>query len=287
MNGDVAVNPRPDSADRTVASPFADFTDLSPDRYLDYRLGTRILPILGSRGCVGRCAFCAERRIWGGYRRRLPEAIAGEVQYQIERHATAVFRFNDSLLNGDARHLESICDLLIERQVRVEWAGNARVHRNLSPGLLQKMRRAGCRQLWFGLESASPRMLNLMRKDVSIELAGRVFQEAKQAGIQVLVFLIAEFPGETLSDTRETIAFLEKNAQAIDSVHISEYKLITNSAMYEEAEKFGICVEGTDGLGAPIWALEAHTTRNRVLLKQVESRLWKDPQGPWPIVGGM
>jgi radical SAM superfamily enzyme len=126
-----------------------------------------------------------------------------------------------------------------------------------------------------------------MRKDVSVDVAGRVLRDTKEAGILVLLFLIAEFPGETLADTRATIDFLEKNAASIDAVHISEYKLIKNSAMYEEAEKFGISVESTDEFGIPIWAITKHTVRNRMLLKQMERRLWGRPQVPWPLVGGM
>jgi radical SAM superfamily enzyme YgiQ (UPF0313 family) len=285
--GEVALNLRSRSSERTLFSPFADFTELPLDGYLDYRLGTRILPILGSRGCVGRCAFCAERRIWGNYRSRPPEEIVGEMEHQIKRHATEVFRFNDSLLNADTDHLESLCDLLIERQMGVQWAGNARVHRNLSPPLLEKMRRAGCQQLWYGLESASPRILSLMRKDASIDTAARVIRDTKEAGILVLLFLIAEFPGEQLADTRATIDFLEKNAASIDAIHISEYKLIKNSVMYEEAEKFGIFIEGADQFGVPIWAINTHTTRNRVLLEQVQRHLWDHPQTPWPVVGGI
>jgi radical SAM superfamily enzyme YgiQ (UPF0313 family) len=284
--GVAVLNARKLVRDKTMMSPFADFSDLPVNEYLNFRLGTRILPILGSRGCVGRCAFCAEERMWGGFRSRTPEAIVGEMECQIGRYRATVFRFNDSLLNAETNHMEALCDLLIKRQLGVEWAGNVRLHRNLSPPLLEKMRSAGCRQLWFGLESASPRMLNLMHKDVDLEIAAQVLHNTKQAGILVLVFLISDFPGEKYLDTKATLEFLEKNSANIDSINVSEYKLLKNSAMYEEAGKFGIAVEGKDEFGIPMWATTSHTIHNRALIDRVSKRFWSHPPVPWPLVGG-
>ncbi len=286
-NKKVILNTRTQGIENERSTPAADFQDLPLDDYLDYRIGTRILPILGSRGCVGSCVFCSEKRIWGKMSFRRPDEIVMEIAQQIKRHKANVFRFNDSLLNADPKHLETLCDLLIEKNLGVHWACNVRIHKNLSPPIFDKMRRAGCRQLWFGFESGSQRVLNLMKKAIHLNIAGKILKQAKEADMMVLLFLIAEFPGERWVDTKETIDFLETNSANIDAIHISEYKLIKNSEMFINPDKFGIVVEDLDQFGVPIWAINTHTTRNLILLEQVNKHLWGRPEIPWPVVGGI
>jgi radical SAM superfamily enzyme YgiQ (UPF0313 family) len=267
--------------------PFPDYSQIPIEDYLNFKLGVRALPILGSRGCVGSCSFCSERAMWGRYRARSPHDVVQEIGHQCQTHDVRLFRFNDSVLNCDLRRLEKICDLLIEADLGITWVGNARVSSKMSRALLQKMYEAGCRVLWYGIESASPRMLRVMKKGIDIEEAPRVLEETRRAGIQVLTFWISNFPGERVADTRKTIEFFREHGKHINFAHFTEFHLHKNSEMSRHPEKFGIEILDRDGFGQPIWRSTREGCRNSQILESVADIYTAKAHLPWVFVGAI
>lgn len=267
--------------------PFPDYSCIPIEDYLNFRIGTRVLPILGSRGCIGNCSFCSETSIWGCYRARSPENITEEIKYQHEKYGIKIFRFNDSLLNAKISRLEKICDLLIEESIDIAWVGNVRIHPGMSYGLLKKMHRAGCRILWYGIESASPRILRIMGKGVNIEYAPRILRETKEVGIAVLTFWITDFPGEKIVDVKKTIDFLREYGKYIDFTHFTEYHLHKNSEMFNNPSKYGIIIKDTDRFGNPIWACTNNIIRSNEILENAGRQHVKRPRLPWDFIGSV
>jgi radical SAM superfamily enzyme YgiQ (UPF0313 family) len=223
------------------ALPFPNYDDLPLKEYPQNKFGMPIIPVVGSRGCIGNCVFCIEKRLWGNtYRMRTPENIVSEFKNIKEKYGTSFIRFNDSLINCNIKGLETFCNLLIEENVRMQWMGNARIRPEMTDKLLMKMRQAGCIGLWYGVESGSQRILRKMKKGYDLETAKNVIQDTARSGIRVLIFMIVDFPGETPSDFNQSLDFLKQNQDYIDQVSISRFGVLHDSEVFRNPEKYGI-----------------------------------------------
>jgi anaerobic magnesium-protoporphyrin IX monomethyl ester cyclase len=157
----------------------------------------RTLPLLFSRGCLRRCAFCAECLLARRFRMRSAENMVEEILYHVHRHDTRNFIFHDSMINGDVQVLERFCDLLLKVKLDLKWEAQLMVRHDMSECLLLKMKAAGCYNLFIGLESGSDRVLGLMKKGFRLREATALLKKLKQAELHCEVSLIVDFPGET------------------------------------------------------------------------------------------
>lgn len=176
------------------------------------------LPLLGSRGCIYRCAFCSETVLWKKYRFRSGENMFREFKQHSERLGVNGFYIVDSLINGNLRELEGMCDLIIESGLKVWWGGKASFRRHMTKELLVKMKKAGCNGLDYGLESGSPKVISDMKKGFELPVAERLIRETYEAGIKVGLFLLAGFPTESEENFQETLDFLKAQERYIDHV---------------------------------------------------------------------
>jgi radical SAM superfamily enzyme YgiQ (UPF0313 family) len=219
--------------------PFADFSDFKVDEYF-----MKELPISTSRGCINRCIFCSESNIWKRYRSRSARSIFDEITYQLGKYPyIRSFFFNDSLLNGNLRALEELCDLLIDNHIDITWGGQAAIRRHMGKDLIEKMKKAGCFHLTYGLESVSPKILKMIGKDFSPELAERVIRDTHQAGIKTDVTIIIGFPTETEEDVALTGEFLRRNREFIDEIFFHLLVIARGTYLYENRESLGIELE--------------------------------------------
>lgn len=215
------------------ALPFPDFTDIPRGKYA-------AIPIQTSRGCVAGCAFCDETVYWSRYRRRSPEGVVDEIEHQSRRYGVRNFRFHDSLINGSPKHLERMCSLIIERGLEVEWGGNARVV-GLSEELAHLMADAGCRYLLFGIESASQRVLDAMRKKTSVEQILSALEACDDAGIWTHTHWMTGFPAENWEDVEETAGFIKMHRKVINSATVHPFTMPTRFCqVFNKPQNYGI-----------------------------------------------
>ncbi len=232
QNGKLMRNsPRPAISDLNVL-PFPDFSDFPLDRYLG-----KVLPITMSRGCVGACAFCNERIFWEKkYRFRSPESVVKEIQHNTA-HGMTAFKFNDSLVNGNTHLLRKMCELLTESNTCITWYGNARPE-HLSLELLDVMKRAGCCELRYGVESPIPHILLEMKKGVTPHEIETILENTKKAGIRSQVDLICAFPTETKRDFIYSLWWLHKNRDLFHHVLLNKFSLASSTEMYENPQHY-------------------------------------------------
>lgn len=103
------------------ALPFPYYDDLQLKEYPQNKFGMPIIPVVGSRGCIGNCIFCVEKRLWGNtYRMRTPENIVSEFKNIKEKYGTSFIRFNDGLINCNIKSLETLCNLLLKENIRMQ-----------------------------------------------------------------------------------------------------------------------------------------------------------------------
>ncbi|MGB7604580.1 MAG: radical SAM protein [Lutisporaceae bacterium] len=176
--------------------PYPDFSDFELDVY-------QSMPIEGSRGCLYKCAFCREAQFWKKYRMKSGKRIREEMQYLANKYNKTHFFFTDSLTNPKAKDL---AEELLANNCNYTWVGQFRIMKN--PELLNKLAKAGLREVYYGMESASQRVLNVINKENTVEDMRAAVIETAKAGIRPITYWIAGFPTETDEDFEKTIAFI-------------------------------------------------------------------------------
>ncbi len=231
--------------------PFMDFSDMPLEKYDDrYHV-----PILTSRGCIQQCVFCSSKKFWFGYRHMSGERIFAEIKFHKEKNKEiGHIDFLDLLINGDIETLNSLCDLMmawaIKDDITISWVANAIIRKEMTPDLLGKMKKAGCKHLIYGIESGSQKVLGLMKKKYALEDADNVIRSTHEAGIVVTANFMFGFPGEQEEDFRQTLEFIKRNAPYLDRVYPSRTfcALEESSYLHSHQEEFGIAANAPNHL---------------------------------------
>ena len=167
-------------------------------------------PVTTSRGCVFWCDFCTTVRMAGRkYRKRSTKNVVDELEYLHKTYGAEEFTFYDDVFTGDQARTEEICDEIINRKLKVKWNCETRVDM-VTKDLLLKMKEAGCTDIWFGIESGSQKVIDAMRKGISVDQTTRAFKWAKEVGLVTIGFVVVGFPGETKESIWETVKVVKK-----------------------------------------------------------------------------
>jgi len=183
------------------------------------------LPVVASRGCINKCRFCVERLLFKSYRARDPENILEEIVYHHKKNNIKWFTFYDSIFNANLTRLEKLMDLIIKNNLNIIWDAQIVIRNDMDLELFKKMKKAGCINLFVGLESASDRMLSLMDKNFTVKDAIGFFKKLNKADLHFEISLIVNYPGETEDDFNETINFIKYNRNLIKKIgQVSAFK---------------------------------------------------------------
>ncbi|MCL5959703.1 MAG: radical SAM protein, partial [Chloroflexi bacterium] len=176
----------------------------------NYRLpfsNRRFLLISPARGCPFKCLYCVNKPYHGSNLRvRTVDSVVDEIEWLVQRHGIDEFLFWTESFTLDNDLATGVCEEIVRRGLRVSWVCNSRVDQ-VTPGLLRKMRQAGCWMVGYGIETGSQKVLDAIMKGTTLEQARLAVQWAKDAGLQVTAHCVLGFPGETARTMRNTIDF--------------------------------------------------------------------------------
>jgi anaerobic magnesium-protoporphyrin IX monomethyl ester cyclase len=177
------------------------------------------LPLLLGRGCVNRCTFCNDWKLWAGvYRNRTADNIFKELKRNRERFGSSFFQTNDLLLNANTKMLKRLAGLIEGSSHEWGWSGQATINKNMDAALLKRLKRSGLESITYGVESLSERVLSLMNKKYTFDDIKAALKRTKQAGIKVAVNFIVGFPNETRQEFELTKDRLRDLKEYIDEV---------------------------------------------------------------------
>ncbi len=192
--------------------------DLDNLEYPTYRTWDRIdrtlFPYLmvHSRGCPYSCTFCSVPKINGRrFRKRSPEGTVEELKYARKEYVFRDFEFLDDNLTLDVEHAKRVCEALIQADLGVGWYANNGIRADrLDKELAQLMKRAGCKGVAIGVESANDDVLKNIRKGETIDEMRHGILILKEAGIVVGGHFIVGLPGDTLEKVENSIKFKDE-----------------------------------------------------------------------------
>ncbi len=222
-------------SDESIATP--DFDGLPLTRYLSPEL---VLPLMTAHGCYhGRCAFCNVGYGGGKAFYALPvEQVFDQIQTLRQKYGVRHIFFADEAI--PPRTLRLLSEQLAGQGSPISWCGCARFERSLSKNLLDGIGRGGGRMLFFGLETASERMMEHIVKGTQRETISRILKEGAQAGIWNHLFYFFGFPTETMEEARDTIDFIRAHQDSIHSASPGEFVLERYSPVYCDPRRFGV-----------------------------------------------
>jgi radical SAM superfamily enzyme YgiQ (UPF0313 family) len=240
-NGHVVTNaPREKIVDLDILPPPA--WDLLPSLGPPYQtsiVGTKknkSTPIITSRGCPGRCIFCDTSTFGRKYRFFSTRYVLRMIEYLLEEHQIDDFLIYDDTFCANKKRVMEICEGILARGWKITWQCCARIEQ-VDYELLKMMKKAGCWEIEYGIESGDPRILKLMCKGVNLEKARDVIKMTHDVGIKARGNFIFGNLGETRESLERTIQFiLSTHLDYVQQTFLTPYP---GSAVYKLAHKYG------------------------------------------------
>ena len=216
--------------------PFPDYEAFKLEKY-SYTVA-KTLPVITSRGCPYGCNYCSVKLSMGrGFRARSPENVVRELE-KWHNLGFNNFEFNDDCFSLDLERAKKICDLIIEKGLKITWQlyNGIRVDR-ISEELLQKMKKAGCVFISYGCESGNQQIINMIGKGIKLEQVKEAVRITNKVGIKNSVNFIIGHPGETYKTAVETLDF----ARVLPTNFVNMYNLVPypGTALYDWINKSG------------------------------------------------
>jgi len=170
--------------------------------------GTKIrsIGVMSARGCPNVCVYCANAR--SGLRLMSPKKFVDEVEFLQKEYGFKGFDFWDDTLTMVNEHAIGICEEIIKRKLDIVWYARARVN-TVNKDLLQLMRKAGCIRISYGVESGSPRVLKIIRKNITIDQVKEAVRASSDVGMAVVENFMVNLPDETIDDLKQTIEVMK------------------------------------------------------------------------------
>lgn len=163
-----------------------------------------------SRGCPGRCSFCAIRGLWGeAFRMRSADNVLNEIDHLIKTYGIRELHFEDDCLTANKRRAMAIFQGIIDRgyDLTISSPSGLAVFA-MDEELMGKMKEAGYYSLSFAIESGNQHVLkDLIHKNVDLVKAKRLVDYARTIGLKTKAFFILGYPGESKDTMRETVDF--------------------------------------------------------------------------------
>lgn len=192
--------------------------------------------IITSRGCPGNCSFCGSKKMWGRrVRFRSPENVIKEIKQMIENYGIKYFRFQDDTIVLWRERLKKLCAAM--EPLGIKWRAATRVD-YADVDLLNCMKKAGCDEVAYGIESLDQEVLNKNQKGIKLEQIYQALENTKKVGLKSRLFFIIGLPGEKAGFSRRLKEFLDKTNP--DGVDISTLVPYPGSPIFHNPEQYGI-----------------------------------------------
>ncbi len=195
-----------------------------------------------AHGCYWKkCSFCDVGLDYiGRYETATASTLADRIQRIVEETGQTGFHFVDEA--APPKSLKALAEELLRRDLQISWWGNIRFEKTFTPELAELLAASGCIAMSGGLEVASDRLLDLMKKGVSVEQVARVTRGFTDAGILVHAYLMYGFPTQTLQDTVDALEYVRQLFEngCIQSGFFHRFACTVHSPVGQNPAEYGI-----------------------------------------------
>jgi radical SAM superfamily enzyme YgiQ (UPF0313 family) len=234
-DGQVVTNPERAQIPDLDSLPWPDRAQIDLARYVEVwhrHHGMGSVNLITARGCPYRCRWCSHAVFGYTHRRRSPRDCANEVAHIVEAYRPEQLWYADDVFTIHHRWLYEFAGLLKQRGLVRPFETISRADRLLKDEVLATLAEMGCYRVWIGSESGSQRILDAMERGVTVEQVQWATHAAKRHGIEVGMFLMWGYDGETVADIEATVEHVKKANPDIFFTTVA-YP-IKNTAYYRE-----------------------------------------------------
>jgi radical SAM superfamily enzyme YgiQ (UPF0313 family) len=198
-----------------------------------------------AHGCYWKkCSFCDVSLDYiSRYETASATTLVDRIEAIVAETGQTGFHFVDEA--APPKMLKALAQELLRRKVAISWWGNIRFEKSFTPELCQLLADSGCIAISGGLEVASDRLLNLMKKGVSVEQVARVTRGFTDAGILVHAYLMYGFPTQTVQDTVDALEYVRQLFEqgCIQSGFFHRFACTVHSPVGQHPEEYGVTLE--------------------------------------------
>jgi anaerobic magnesium-protoporphyrin IX monomethyl ester cyclase len=211
--GQVVTNPERAQIPDLNTVPWPDREQIDIARYVEVwrrHHGMGSVNLITARGCPYRCRWCSHAVFGYTHRRRSPHDCADEVAHIVETYKPEQLWYSDDVFTIHHRWLFEFAEQLKRRGLKRPFETISRADRLLKDEVLATLAEMGCYRVWIGSESGSQRILDAMERGVTVEQVQWATHAAKRHGIEVGMFLMWGYDGETVADIEATVEHVKK-----------------------------------------------------------------------------
>jgi hypothetical protein len=197
-----------------------------------------------AHGCYWKkCSFCDVSLDYiSRYETASATTLVDRIEQIVAETGQTGFHFVDEAAPPKA--LKALAQELLRRKVHISWWGNIRFEKTFTPELAELLAESGCIAMSGGLEVASDRLLNLMKKGVSVEQVAQVTKAFSESGILVHAYLMYGFPTQTLQDTVDALEYVRQLFEngCIQSGFFHRFACTVHSPVGKNPAEYGVQV---------------------------------------------
>lgn len=211
-----------------------------PRSYEPHRRGKKLATTITAKGCVARCTFC--HRWDRGYRHWEVDRIIENITYLMDNYNVGFISFGDENFGSDRRKLDDFIERISELDIIYQVSGVR--CRSVDPDVLARLKASGCAAMYYGMETGSPRMLEVMEKGAKIQNNLDAALWTHQAGIHTIYQMVLGMPGEDRKTISETSAFIQSVTEYLPEppdrrLSINYIQALPGTPVYEYARSTG------------------------------------------------
>ena len=241
-NGTVIFSPHRSPIKDLDALPFPawDLLDGFPSQYHPALFKYKKLPsthIISARGCPNKCIFCDTSVFSRQIRFHSPEYVLEMVGYLVKDFGIKEIIFEDDQFLISKKRVAEICEGLLKTRWGISWCCSGRVTSVNDLALLKLMKRSGCWQISYGIESGNQEILDFAKKGITLDQIEKAVHLTHKAGILSKGYFIFGLPHETEETMKNTIHFAKHIP--LNDMSIFTLTPFPGSEMYAIAEQFG------------------------------------------------
>lgn len=207
QNKEIIINePRP-LIENLDTSPFPARHLMPVKKYYDvFTRKKYFATIIATRGCPFNCAFCDRKNRMGRkWRVRSPKNIVDEIEEIKSKYNIKEFMFFDDNLIVNKDWSEQLCEEILKRNLKIIWECRTRADMLLDEKLLRTLKGAGCYRIRIGFEAGDNKILEVLKKGITVEQSRQCAKICKKVGIEVFGYFMLGSPCETERTLQKTL----------------------------------------------------------------------------------
>lgn len=193
--------------------------------------GNIVTTIFTSRGCPFKCAFCDRPHLGKRFRARTPNNVVDELE-QCTKLGIREFLVYDDTFTVNKKRVIDICREIVDRGLNISWDIRTRID-TIDEEMIKYLKLGGCQGIHYGIESGTSKVLEILKKGISLEQAKYIFDITRKYGIKILAYFMIGNPNETLEDILKTYEVMKELKP--DYVHLTILTPFPGTEIYSNA----------------------------------------------------